>query len=200
MNQRGNMLYTQKDYKGAYDLYCKAIELNSSNGFFFYNRAGCSLQLGRYQEALEDCAKAIQIDTNFLRARIRKARVHYELKEFRVCVDVLRDAFSQDKENKHDKEIHDLMKVVNEELEKSKHTGNTPAKPADASLLLSSSLSPSPTASQNPASSSTKNDNNGSSNSINNGATSTPSSIIIIIMMVWGPRQARARPNGQILD
>eukprot|EP00547_Thalassionema_nitzschioides_P001427 CAMPEP_0194203662 /NCGR_PEP_ID=MMETSP0156-20130528/3378_1 /TAXON_ID=33649 /ORGANISM="Thalassionema nitzschioides, Strain L26-B" /LENGTH=534 /DNA_ID=CAMNT_0038929453 /DNA_START=54 /DNA_END=1655 /DNA_ORIENTATION=+ len=90
---KGNEAYQKKDYRQAISLYSSAIETaicdneeeeenNNNNNVeksvlasYYSNRAASHLQILQYQEALDDCQKAIQEDPTFVKAYFRQAKV-----------------------------------------------------------------------------------------------------------------------------
>jgi tetratricopeptide (TPR) repeat protein len=59
----GAEIYTQLARRDlALPDYTKAIELNSENMFYYWQRAGAYWVLGQYQKALDDYDKAIEIE------------------------------------------------------------------------------------------------------------------------------------------
>lgn len=73
--QRGTIRLMGKQYQKAYDDYTVAHELDPSNLDTLRNRALCLEAMGRYEEAIEDCTKAIQQGFSqtriyFLRSRL----------------------------------------------------------------------------------------------------------------------------------
>ncbi len=60
--------YQAGDYKGAIELYTKAIELNPELAVAYNNRAAAEVRLQRYEAALKDYDKAIEIAPDFIGA------------------------------------------------------------------------------------------------------------------------------------
>jgi DnaJ family protein C protein 7 len=89
----GNAAYQQKDYRTAIGHYTSAIdlakkelallredflvpgELASQLASYYGNRAAAFTMILKYQEALDDCDHAIQVDQKFIKAHFRKAKV-----------------------------------------------------------------------------------------------------------------------------
>lgn len=55
--------YGRGDYNGAIKLHTEAIELNPDNALAYYGRAYAYDDLKNYQQAIEDCTKAIQFNS-----------------------------------------------------------------------------------------------------------------------------------------
>ena len=59
----GNAAIKNGDLESALIHYTKAIEMDSSKSIFFSNRANVLKKMKKYNEALEDCHEAIEIDS-----------------------------------------------------------------------------------------------------------------------------------------
>lgn len=65
--ENGNQLYKIKQYSSALPLYSEAIELCPTSAPYYGNRAACYIMLNRFQEALEDARKSVQLDPTFVK-------------------------------------------------------------------------------------------------------------------------------------
>lgn len=65
----GNQYFGSGQYAKAIECYSKAISLDCVNSIYFGNRAMCYLKLGKYGLAYNDSTKAIELDSNNLKAR-----------------------------------------------------------------------------------------------------------------------------------
>lgn len=54
----------QKNFKEAINNYTLAIEIQP-NHIYYSNRANAYLELNQYEECIEDCIKAIELDKTF---------------------------------------------------------------------------------------------------------------------------------------
>lgn len=61
LKQKGNQAYQAGDYLLAEDLYTQAIQKHSQNPLIFTNRANARLKLQKWEGAMNDCLKAIDI-------------------------------------------------------------------------------------------------------------------------------------------
>lgn len=59
--------------------YTEAIKLHPIDEIFFSNRAAAYINLDKFEEALSDANRALQINQRFLKAYYRKAAALYEL-------------------------------------------------------------------------------------------------------------------------
>lgn len=78
----GNYWVNKKDYEKAAEEYTKAIQADDSQSIFFSNRAFVNLKLNRFQSGLEDSNKAIELDSNNVKAYHRRGLAYAGLLEF----------------------------------------------------------------------------------------------------------------------
>jgi len=69
--ENGNQLFKIKQYRSALPLYTEAINLCPETAAYYGNRAACYIMLNRYQEALDDARKSVQLDPTFVRGYVR---------------------------------------------------------------------------------------------------------------------------------
>ncbi|CAA0820581.1 Hsp70-Hsp90 organizing protein 3 [Striga hermonthica] len=58
--ESGNAAYKKKDFETAIQHYTKAIELDNEDISFHTNRAAVYLEMGKYEECIKDCDKAVE--------------------------------------------------------------------------------------------------------------------------------------------
>ncbi|KAJ0937527.1 putative Heat shock chaperonin-binding, tetratricopeptide-like helical domain superfamily [Helianthus annuus] len=58
--EAGNAAYKKKDFETAIGHYTKAIELDDGDISFLTNRAAVYLEMGKYDECIKDCEKAVE--------------------------------------------------------------------------------------------------------------------------------------------
>ncbi|KAG9131953.1 hypothetical protein Leryth_023219 [Lithospermum erythrorhizon] len=58
--EAGNAAYKKKDFENAISRYSKAIELDNEDISFLTNRAAVYLEMGRYEDCIKDCDKAVE--------------------------------------------------------------------------------------------------------------------------------------------
>jgi stress-induced-phosphoprotein 1 len=68
----GNEALKAGDFAKAAEHYSKAIELAPTQHVYFSNRSNAYVQLKRYEEALSDANKTIELDPSFARGYGRK--------------------------------------------------------------------------------------------------------------------------------
>jgi len=77
--EKGNVAYKGKQWHKAVNFYSEAIKLNDKNATYYGNRAAACLELGRFQQAEEDCSKAISIDKKNVKAYLRRGTARENL-------------------------------------------------------------------------------------------------------------------------
>ena len=77
----GNSLYKGGDYRGAVERYSAAIELNETPAYLS-NRAAAYLMLEQYKNAIADCKRAVEIDSNFLKGYLRWGKALMKMVSF----------------------------------------------------------------------------------------------------------------------
>ncbi|CAL8118687.1 unnamed protein product [Orchesella dallaii] len=83
--KKGNIMFGKKDYAGALYNYNEAIKLIKDSPCLYNNRALTYLRLGIYTSVIEDCDKALEIETYSLRARMYKAKALFLAGEPEKC-------------------------------------------------------------------------------------------------------------------
>ena len=73
LKKAGNVLFIKKKYKQAELKYCEAIELGSEDPKLFGNRSAARHHMERYEEALTDAMRALEIDPTWVKGYHRKA-------------------------------------------------------------------------------------------------------------------------------
>jgi tetratricopeptide (TPR) repeat protein len=83
---RGNALFKEEKYLEAFQAYTSGLKMcplifSKERSIIYSNRAATKIKLGRNKSALEDCNKAIDLDPEYVRAIIRRAKLREEMKE-----------------------------------------------------------------------------------------------------------------------
>lgn len=76
VKEQGNKAFMAGDYQEAIRQYTIAIELtfDSPSPIYYANRANAHLELHNYEESINDCNKAIEIDATFVKSHYRRAK------------------------------------------------------------------------------------------------------------------------------
>ncbi len=84
----GNKLFKEGQFKKALKKYKDAITLEPSAALHT-NVAACFMKLNRLRDAVENCDNALALDSHWVRAYVRKAELHLQLKEPDEAVSIL---------------------------------------------------------------------------------------------------------------
>ncbi|ODM91297.1 Tetratricopeptide repeat protein 12 [Orchesella cincta] len=83
--KKGNILFGKKDYAGALYNFNEAIKLIKDSPCLYNNRALTYLRLGIYTSVMDDCDRALELETYSLRARMYKAKALFLAGEPEKC-------------------------------------------------------------------------------------------------------------------
>lgn len=76
---KGNTFVKNKEHESAIKMYSRAIELCNDESIFYSNRSQCYLSLERYQECIDDAARAIQLDPMSTKSLYRSMTAYEKL-------------------------------------------------------------------------------------------------------------------------
>jgi len=100
LKDMGNKLYTQRKYDEAIECYSAAIGKNSSVPTYFTNRALCYLKKSQWDLVIKDCKRALDLDSNLVKAHFFMGQALQELDAMDECVACLQRASDLARENK----------------------------------------------------------------------------------------------------
>lgn len=80
----GNQAFENKNYLLAEQMYEKALEQDASDAKIWNNRAIARMELAKYEEALADAQKAIQLDSTYQNGYLRAVEALIFLRRFEV--------------------------------------------------------------------------------------------------------------------
>ncbi|OQR98629.1 DnaJ subfamily C protein [Achlya hypogyna] len=83
---KGNELYKTGDYRGAIEMYSKAIELAPTTAAYYGNRAAAYLMIAKHAEAIADSSRAIAMEPTFIRGYQRKAKAQVALGDIEAAI------------------------------------------------------------------------------------------------------------------
>lgn len=61
LKEQGNLAFKNGDFASAEDFYTQAVQKYSRNPLLFTNRANARLKLQRWEGAVNDCLKSIEV-------------------------------------------------------------------------------------------------------------------------------------------
>jgi len=119
--EEGNVAFKAGHLTQAYKLYSDALEIDplnkSTNAKLYFNRATVAAKLSKVKDCIEDCSKAIDLDNNYTKAVLRRAKCYMETEQFEEAV---RDYEKVMNTDKHNREYRHLVQQAKLELKKSK--------------------------------------------------------------------------------
>jgi len=96
---QGNIFFKRHQYEEAIKEYTTAIIKNSKNVVYFTNRALCYIRLKKFEEAINDCKRAIEIDKYSLKGNYLLGQAITESSnssaKLNEAIQVLRIAYDQ---------------------------------------------------------------------------------------------------------
>jgi stress-induced-phosphoprotein 1 len=95
----GNKHFSAGEFDQAIDAYTEAIKLKDTDHVFFSNRSACYASLKRYQEALNDANKCLEINPAFARGYGRKGAALYGLGQKDEAISAYQAGLSKDPSN-----------------------------------------------------------------------------------------------------
>lgn len=72
MKEQGNVAIASENYSEAIDIYTKAIQLDDKNHVLYSNRSAAYVKAGKYEEALQDANKTIELNPTWAKGYSRK--------------------------------------------------------------------------------------------------------------------------------
>ncbi|GFO13168.1 Dnaj homolog subfamily c member 7-like, partial [Plakobranchus ocellatus] len=118
--EEGNTAFREGKYQNAYSLYSEALSIDpnnkSTNSKLFCNRATVCSKLGKLEEAIQDCSRALELDDTYLKAYMRRAKCYTDTELYDEAVRDYEKIYKMSKtiENKQ------LLQNAKIELKKSK--------------------------------------------------------------------------------
>ncbi|KAK7331715.1 hypothetical protein VNO80_28452 [Phaseolus coccineus] len=100
LKEKGNAAFKGRLWNKAVNYYSEAINLNGTNATYFSNRAAAYLELGCFQEAEEDCNKAILHDKKNVKAYLRRGTARELLLRYKEALKDFQHALVLEPQNK----------------------------------------------------------------------------------------------------
>ena len=105
LKARGKVQFAAGNFADCIDAYTEAIELAMENPHvlskLYYNRALSHGKLGEDDEAIADCTKAVELDTVYTKAFVKRGRLYSAGGNFEEAVSDFREAIAVDEEVRH---------------------------------------------------------------------------------------------------
>ncbi|BFZ55727.1 hypothetical protein PYCC9005_002768 [Savitreella phatthalungensis] len=120
LKTQGNSAFKNGRPTEADRLYSEALEIDSTNigtnAKLYSNRAQCRLKLKRYDEAVADCDKALELDSAYTKPVVTRAKAKIALERYQEAVDDLQACCET---NPNDQTLQRELKQAQLELKKS---------------------------------------------------------------------------------
>ncbi|XP_031559515.1 tetratricopeptide repeat protein 1-like [Actinia tenebrosa] len=140
---KGNEYFKKSEYPEARELYTTAIrtcppEFKSDKAIFYSNRAACLVKMELYKDAIQDSTKALELNPEYLKARLRRAQCYEHEDQLEEALEDYQKVFEIDKSCIPAREalrrLPDQIKIKHEKLKeemlgKLKDLGNVFLKP-----------------------------------------------------------------------
>ncbi|KAI8979215.1 hypothetical protein BDF20DRAFT_487710 [Mycotypha africana] len=118
--EEGNTAFKAGQLDQAFEAYTSALEIDPANAHMnarlYSNRAAVLQKQKKFEEALVDCDKAIQLDDGFYKAYSRRAACYMETEQYEEAVKDYRKLVEVDASNR---EYQNLLRKAELELKKS---------------------------------------------------------------------------------
>ncbi|RUS76852.1 hypothetical protein EGW08_015385 [Elysia chlorotica] len=118
--EEGNTAFREGKFQDAYTLYTEALSIDtnnkSTNSKLFCNRATVCSKLGKLEEAIQDCSRALELDDTYMKAYMRRAKCYTDTELYEEAVRDYEQIYkmSKTRENKQ------FLQTAKLELKKSK--------------------------------------------------------------------------------
>lgn len=116
----GNQAFKSGKLQEAYDLYTESLTIDPNNktinAALYFNRATTCSRLNKLDECIEDCTRAIDLDPNYIKAYLRRAKTYMDKEDYETAIHDYEKVYKLDKTKEHQQ----LLKDAKLELKKSK--------------------------------------------------------------------------------
>lgn len=124
----GNKLFGSGQYEDALSKYEHALYLTSEmqsaveiRSICHANRAVCYLKLGKYEDTIKECTKALELNSTYMKALLRRGEAHEKLEHFEEAIVDLKKILELDPSNSQaQRSIRRLEPLAAEKREKMK--------------------------------------------------------------------------------
>lgn len=101
LKAQGNTAFKSSEYLQSLNLYSEALKLcplsyTDDRSILYANRAASKAKLDRKLSAIDDCSKAIELNSNYIRAYLRRANLYEETDKLQNSLDDYKKALELD--------------------------------------------------------------------------------------------------------
>ncbi|CAL0323591.1 unnamed protein product [Lupinus luteus] len=114
---RGNDLFCSGKFSEACSAYGEGLKYDNANYVLFCNRAICWSKLGLWEQSVQDCNQALNIQPNYAKALFRRAASNTKLERW---AEVVKDYEALKHELPHDNEVAESLRQARLALGKSR--------------------------------------------------------------------------------
>jgi len=100
LKEQGNRYFVAKKYSDAIGSYSKAIIKNNSVPTYYTNRALCYLKLKKWEEAIKDCKRALELDSAAVKGHYFLGEAYMEQNMYDESIKNLTKAFDLAKDQR----------------------------------------------------------------------------------------------------
>lgn len=140
---RGNDYFKRSEYPEAKELYTNAIKICPNDfakekSIFHANRAACLVKMDQHKEAIDDCTKALDLNPQYLKVRLRRAQCYEHEDRLEEALEDYQKVFDADRSSHVAREalmrLPEEIKVKHEKMKeemigKLKDLGNVFLRP-----------------------------------------------------------------------
>eukprot|EP00486_Rosalina_sp_Unknown_P007540 CAMPEP_0201577214 /NCGR_PEP_ID=MMETSP0190_2-20130828/23484_1 /ASSEMBLY_ACC=CAM_ASM_000263 /TAXON_ID=37353 /ORGANISM="Rosalina sp." /LENGTH=226 /DNA_ID=CAMNT_0048009001 /DNA_START=180 /DNA_END=857 /DNA_ORIENTATION=+ len=90
LKDKGNTEFQNHNYKKAIDFYSKAIDLEPDNHTLYSNRSAAYKSFGKFDEALDDANKCIELQADWAKGYVRKGTVYIQQNKLQLAEEVFK--------------------------------------------------------------------------------------------------------------
>lgn len=136
MKEEGNRRFQSKDYTGALENYENALKLtpktHPDRAVFHSNRAACMMQMKPidYESVISECTLALQVQPQFVRALLRRARAFEAVGKYELAVQDVQLLLASDPNHKDALDIAQRLRAAfgpRQEAQQDLHSRPSPA-------------------------------------------------------------------------
>jgi DnaJ family protein C protein 7 len=99
--EKGNKSFKEGRFSEAYTTYTEALQIDPTNSpvnmKLLFNKAMVCLSLGRLTEAVANCSRVLEIDADYLKALLMRAKCYMDLRDFDRAARDYKKAFEMDR-------------------------------------------------------------------------------------------------------
>jgi len=110
---KGNEYFQNNEFEKAVKCYSKCLDLDCSNITLYTNRALASIRLNNLQQAMSDCTRALKIDPDCVKARVRRGIVYHKRGQYKKAIEDFQISLDKEPDNKY---CGDLLKKAKKKL------------------------------------------------------------------------------------